>query len=362
MPAIKNQGNNGYLVVDGVIVAGNDSTIIQLNRTIPVSDTASIKVEDGANVQVIGQQGDIYPLTPNGQGRYVSPGLNLNSGQKYQLKIATTDGKQYASDFIEVRQTPPIDSVRWYQDAGNNVNIDVSTHDPSNNTRYYRWEYEETWVFHAKTSSVTDWVNHEEVRRTDQIFFCYPTKKSSSINIFSTSKLADDVTGFVRVTQVPNMHEKMEYKYSILVKQYSLNKDAYNFWSLMKAGTEQLGSLFDPQPGQVPTNIHCLTDTTTPVVGYISAATLQAKRIFIDNAQLKQWTMSPYYTEFDNDCKTRLIPLDSMDYFFPATGYHYFGITGKPLMGPPGFYVQGSICVDCREHIPSSTVKPPFWP
>lgn len=361
MPSLKNQQSNGYLVVDGVIVAGNDSTIIQLNRTMPVSDTASIKFEEGAQVQVVGQQGDVYPLTYIGGGRYISPGLNLAAGQKYHVTIATADGKQYASDFTDVRQTPPIDSVRWYQDEKHNVNIDVSTHDATNNTRYYRWEYEETWVFHARTGSISDWINHQEVPRQQQIYFCYPTVKSTSINVFSTAKLADDVTGFVNVAQVANKEEKIEYKYSILVKQYSLDKNAYDFWLAMKKNTEQLGSLFDPQPGQVPTNIHCLNDSSAIVIGYVSAATLQTKRIFIDNAELTYWVVLPYYEGYENDCKSRLVQPDSMDYFFPADGTRYYGITGRPMFGP-GYYIQGIICVDCREHMPSPVIKPPFWP
>lgn len=361
MPTLANQHGNGYLVVDGVIVAGNDSTIIQLNRTIPVSDTSSIQSVEGAQVQVVGQQGDAYPLISIGGGRYFTVGLNLNPGQKYHVTIATPDGMQYASDFTEVRQTPAIDSVRWSQDDKYNVNIDVSTHDATNNTRYYRWEYEETWVFHARTGSISDWVNHQEVTRQQQIFFCYPTVKSTNINVFSTTKLADDVTGFVRVAQVPNMAEKLEYKYSILVKQYSLDKNAYDFWSAMKKSTEQLGSLFDPQPGQVPTNIHCLTDSSELVIGYISAATLQTKRIFIDNSDLLNWTVLPYYSAYDNECKSRLVQPDSMDYFFPANGTRFYGITGRPLFGT-GYFIQGIVCVDCREHIRSPVIKPPFWP
>jgi len=361
MPSLKNQQANGYLAVDGVIVAGNDSTIIQLNRTVPVSDTSQIQVEDGAQVQVVGQQGDTYPLVPIGSGRYFSGGLNLNPGQKYRLTIATADGKQYASDFTEVRQTPPIDSVRWYQDENFNANIDVSSHDATNNTRYYRWEYEETWVFHARTGSISDWVNHQETLRQQQIFFCYPTEKSTSINVYSTKKLADDVTGFVHVAQVPNMAEKMEYKYSILVKQYSLTKEAYDFWTAMKTNTEQLGSLFDPQPGQAPTNIHCISDSSVPAIGYISVATLQTKRIFINNSELLHWSVDPYYEAYDNECKSRLVMPDSMDYFFPANGTRYYGITGRPMFGP-GFFIQGIICVDCREHIRSPVEKPSFWP
>jgi hypothetical protein len=51
------------------------------------------------------------------------------------------------SEFAEVRITPQLDSVSWKQE-NNGVRIYASTHDPNNNTRYYKWDYEETWEIH----------------------------------------------------------------------------------------------------------------------------------------------------------------------------------------------------------------------
>jgi len=91
---------SNYLVVEGVINSGSDSTGIRLSRTVPLSSTTQVKPELGATVTVLTDAGGNYPLTETGNGYYSAPGLNLNSSAKYGLKIVTSDGKVYQSDFV----------------------------------------------------------------------------------------------------------------------------------------------------------------------------------------------------------------------------------------------------------------------
>jgi hypothetical protein len=45
---------------------------------------------------------------------------------------------------MPVQNNPPIDSISWKRDE-EGVRVFVNTHNPEGNTRYYRWEFEETW-------------------------------------------------------------------------------------------------------------------------------------------------------------------------------------------------------------------------
>src|SRR5580704_2286044 len=130
------KSNLGYLVVDGIIISGQDSTVISLSRTQNIADTIyTINPEPGALVSVIGQNGESFPLAEQTSGRYVTDHLDLNNNETYQLKIITANGNQYLSDSIPVKQTPLIDSVFWTEDSIG-VSIYLNTHDPTNNTRY----------------------------------------------------------------------------------------------------------------------------------------------------------------------------------------------------------------------------------
>ena len=136
-PSVKN--NPFFLVVDGIVVSGNDSTHITLSRTKSLTDSAPTVKELGAQVFVLGESGVSYPFTEIGNGQYATSQLPLNSTEQYQLKISTNDGNEFRSGFSKVLTSPSIDSVYWIQDSSG-VQIYLNTHDPANNTRYYRWE------------------------------------------------------------------------------------------------------------------------------------------------------------------------------------------------------------------------------
>ena len=68
--------------------------------------------------------------------------------------------------------------------------------------------------------------------------------------------------------------------YSINVKQYALSHEAYLFFEKIKKNTEQLGSIFDPQPSELQGNIHCITNPAETVVGYVDISEEKVQRNF----------------------------------------------------------------------------------
>src|SRR6476620_6991009 len=137
----------GLLVVEGSINSGQGPTTIRLSRSSGLEDVA-LKPELGAQVDVEGEDGNDFPLVENGSGEYSNPHLTLNNGVQYRLRIRTTDGKQYASDYTPVKYTPLIDSITW-QRENDGVRIYANARDLQNDTKYYQWKYEETWEIHS---------------------------------------------------------------------------------------------------------------------------------------------------------------------------------------------------------------------
>ena len=136
--------SESYLVIEGVLNAGNGSTSLFLSRTFKLDDTAVLRTELNAMVTVEGKDNTTRQLAMTGDGIYTAPNLNLVLNQEYRLRIVTTAGKEYLSDYVVARQTPPIDDITFHQnDKG--VQIHVTTHDNANGTRYYLWSYDETW-------------------------------------------------------------------------------------------------------------------------------------------------------------------------------------------------------------------------
>ncbi|MGZ3752416.1 MAG: DUF4249 domain-containing protein, partial [Mucilaginibacter sp.] len=367
-PAIA--AGNSYLVVEGVINTGQDSTIIHLSRTVPLSSTVGTNPELSAAIVIESDANGSYSLTESGKGYYSAPGLNLSSSNKYRLKITTADNKIYQSDFVVVKNSPPIDSV-YFQIKSNGIQINADAHDASNSTQYYRWAYDETYETHSAfySSGIVSTTPQDTVlfrEPKDQIYTCWKTTPSNNIVLGSTAKLSQDVIKGSEITSIASSSEKLAVRYSILVKQYALTKEAFNYWQQLKKNTEQLGSIFDAQPSEIAGNIHSITNPSETVIGYISAGTYAKTRIFIDTHDLPTWRSdNPYLgckmdTAYFSHPKTN--NNDVAEYIYSGLEIPIFSIPQHP--GPPlviiAYAASSPDCTDCRLR-GGTNQQPAFW-
>ena len=358
-------GNLNYLVVEGFINIGNDSTIFNLSRTVKVNAGVDTAVETGAILNIEGNDNKSYPVPELGKGKYGVAGLSLDNTKQYRLRIKTTDGNSYLSDFTKAKLTPPIDSVGYTQ-LSNGIQVYVNTHDPNNNTLYYRWAYNETWEFHAFYPSFYYSDGSAIQQRTpDRLnFYCFTNTASTSITLGSSAKLKQDVIYHLPIIFIPATSEKIESRYSILLKQYALTSDEFNYWQSLQKNTEKIGSIFDSQPSEIQGNIHCISNPSLPVVGYVGSTNMQSKRVFIAKTELPtKWIATyPYTCPLDsffycrppyciNDVAAHLIPQPSEE--VPTTAI--FGSDGLPV----GFLGSFNTCIDCT--IRGTKQKPSFW-
>jgi len=359
-PDIKS--NTNYLVVDGFLNAG-DSTTITLSRTRNLGDSVPASPELNAQVSVLGEFGESFLLNGDGNGHYIANTLLLSTTERYRLQILTSDGKKYLSDSVAVATTPPIDSISWKQDtssASNKLGVTVyaNTHDPLNNTRYYRWEYAETWQYHTPYYSDFYYDGTQVVQRTpaEIVYNCWRSAQSTSLLLASSASLNQDVIFEKPIFFIPVGDQRLQVKYSILVKQFALTREAYEYWENLKKNTELTGSIFDPQPSQMNGNLHCVTNPDEVVLGYIGASTAQSQRIFIDNNSTAHWG----FIESPQGCVEIAIPLDSVNYYFKSFIYIPTSALPSPPR-PPGWFASTKACVDCTLQ-GGINVKPAFWP
>ena len=375
-PTIITSGTS-HLVVEGMINTGADTTSIRLTRTIPLSAPSDsiAPVETGATVVIQSDANASYPLSETGNGYYMAAGLNLNPSNKYRLQIRTADNKIYQSDFVAAKNSPPVDSVSFTaQNTG--VQVNVSTHDLSNGTRYYRYDYQETWIIHADYQSLLKVVKTTDIYGNTidtivlrdyahEIYTCWTSDVSSDIILASTDKLSKDVLANSPVTFVDSHSEKLGTRYSILVRQYALTKDAFEYYQQLSKNTQKLGGIFDPQPSSLTGNIHSLTNPAEQVIGFITAGSVAQKRFYIDRSALPAGSQYITSLPFEN-CR-----LYSFLFSNPTNGkndvdlniYHGDAIPispiGLPGQPPKGYFASGGICVDCT--LRGTNVRPAFW-
>ena len=356
-PPLKSTQTN-FLVVEGFI-DGAATTKIKLSRTriLYAGDTANRHNEINANVLIEDDHQNIYSLADAGDGIYSNADtLNLNPAYQYRLHIFTSNGKEYFSDFVSYKPAPLIDTIGWKL-KNNGVQIYVNTHDPNEATRYYRWEFSETWEFHSAypTTLKYDVDNNAVIPRTDQVHICWRSDNFHSVLLGSSAKLSNDVIDQAPLVYIEPHNQKLSVLYSILVKQYALDVNGYNFWVAMKSNTEQVGSIFDPQPNQTNGNIHCTTDTSEKVVGYIGAGNTVEKRVFINN------NLMPAGWNFPEDCLIITVPAnqDSLIYYFRDGGFSPISET-RSQTGQIGYVSSFVQCVECT--LNGTNIKPAFWP
>ena len=346
-----------YLVVDGFINSspGGITTII-LSRTKKLTDTVVNIPEQGAQVAIQSAAGNSYALQETGaNGRYVSDVLTLDNKGQYKIVITTAGNNQYQSDLISVKQTPPIDSIVWRQD-NKGINLYANTHDPLNNTRYYRWQYIQTWEYHSQLETVWGVENGIAYLRTpeQQVHVCYTTTPSSSILTGTSASLAQDRISDALLGNIAQNDSTLNYRSSFLVQQYALTPAAYFYWQIIKKNSEELGSLFDLQPSQLEGNIHNINNAGEPVVGYISATNLQEKRIFINNADLQNW--QPAAGSYN--CMVVDTPQDPNNFLiinYPDTSYApWYYVSMGPLK------LAKKTCLDCTLS-GGVNIKPSYW-
>jgi hypothetical protein len=348
----------GYLVVEGVINNDGDTTNIRLSRTINLNDTGR-RDETGAIVNLEGSDGNSFRLIENFAGNYTIYNVHLNNSFTYRLAIITGNGDQYQSDFVPVRNNPPIDSLNWVRED-NGVKVFINTHDPQNNTRYYQWEFSETWEFHTLYSDCKyiygpdprDAYAVHRLASDPQIFKCWKFNASSEIVLGSSAKLSEDII-HLPVTLIPTASQKLSVLYSIAVKQYSWSKEGYEFLERMKKNTESVGSIFDAQPSELNTNFHCTTNPNQTVIGYFNICTIREKRIFIDNKDLPLWG-------YKIPCQTIAV-VNNPDSIRNSGAYYMLPtVSKKEVFSIEEFYASDKQCVDCRET--GTNVKPDYWP
>jgi len=341
----------GYLVVEGYIT-GNGPSTFKLSRSISLPGDSTIPVVTGAQLQIEGSDNSIYPFTETGNGGYLLTSAGLNSTTQYRLRISNVNNETYLSDFVPYKTTPPIDSVNWISDT-TGVNIYVNTHDPIGNTRYYQWTYNETWEYTSADQSGFVWEHDSLLLATDsnQYYFCYHNDSSSLILIGTTAKLAQDVVYRQPLIFIPINTQALAIEYSVLVSQYALADSAYNYLTLLRSNTEQLGTIFDALPSQPGGNLRCLTHPNETVLGYISAGTIQQERIFINYRQLSNWG---YYPE----CPSK--DTFAIDYEPAMIALFDFGYL--PIYLNRGVLTANfNSCIDCRTQ-GGTTTKPSFMP
>ncbi len=339
--------NDELLTVEGVITDQPEINTIKLHMSVPLWKVSNEKPVKGAKVWLTGEMGRIDSLRETSIGTYATDKTTFQgkTGRKYILHINTPEfygGHSYESIPMEMKPVPPIEEITYNKKVFSpqpwnteGCEIYVNTSDPTNKCSFYKWKYSETWEFHLPFDVPNK--------------ICWITVNSDKVMIKNTSILAENKVSEFPINTIENPVDRLSVKYSILVTQYSLSEDEYNYWESLKNTLDQMGSLYDIVPTSVPNNIYCIENPGEKTLGYFSVSAVSSKRLFIkDNFVGSNIDMCSSDTIFGSQ------PLDQ-------TGPQHLYLVSEHLKDKPPFRIvtYSGACIDCTQR--GSNVKPSFW-
>lgn len=329
--------DKSLLVVEGTLRVGRDTTTIIISKTVNVNEKTNFKPVLKARLSVEDKGGRSIQLAEAGNGKYSYFDLGLVPGNEYRLRIRTSDNREYLSEYVIAKLTPAIDSISWKKE-NEDVFVYANTHDNTGNTRYYKWDFDETWEINSFYRANYQYILGTVIYSPDYHFRCWKYGKSTTINVGSSAHLSSDVISEFPLLIINKGSEKLSVRYSILVRQESLTKKAYEYLLLMKKNTESLGSIFDPLPSDLKGNFQCISNPDEGVIGFLTASSLTQKRFFITQAETK-WS---YGQNCDVILPVRNNP-DSIKTYMPTyLPFHFEIIDLKEY-----YLTAAPPCVDC---------------
>ena len=349
------------LVVQAIIAADDGLQEIVISKSTSVDETKLVTLS-GCSV-VVEDSGE-HRFTFNEAGetgcyRGYLEGSAVVVGNKYRLRLKTPEGKEYVSRFEKLMPCPDVSFVYYEVQTQptpdkkvnkNGLQFYIDYKGDDNYGRFYRWELTQTYEYHS-TWPLDKWLDvdgpHDLIRPDYSNYTCYKTDKLDDIFVLSTDGFAQNRFTKYKLHFVPDQTQVLQYRYNLLVRQYSLTQSAFNYWENLKKNNQEAANLFGRQPANVKGNILNVNDTTEVVLGYFGVSVVKSKRVRVDPVPGLRFNKL-------NKCRAA-----KQDGPLPDARPIYFvedyDVDGNSYMG-----IAGADCIFCQM-FGGTTQKPTYW-
>lgn len=343
-----------HVYVDGGITNEAPPYTVKLYVSAPLEDPQRIPYTN-CHVTLHENTGQSEILTETEPGVYKSSagGIRGKAGNAYRIDIETPDGTKYQSEFATMKPTVGIDTVYGQVTGKEQLNSPydlkgyqfyISSRKGDDET-YLLWELEETYEYTAdyQYAGMLYQGRMYEPQVGDTLYRCWNTRYvheifTANTNNLQTPKIKDKPLHFVG-----NQSKQLQEKYSLLARQYTIDRAAFAYWDDVREQISGGDFLSVRQPFQIQGNVYNPEDEEEAVLGYFTVASVDEERIFITPTM--NIDISKCYVQYG------VINLYQMSYRKRI----YFGY------GPRGSGVVSEECVDCRSE-GGKLEQPEFWP
>jgi hypothetical protein len=355
------------LVIEGFLNGTSKEVVVNISHAQSLGSNESPEMETHAVVSIHLDDGTQIALAQSSDGVYTRTNLDIDPKRKYQLRVFTPTAS-YESDFVDLQQAPPIGTVEIEpREDRTALEVLVSSEDPTGSTRYYRWDFIETWEYTALFRSDFQLVNRSPVPRPagEGVYRCYRSQSSTRILVGTSVHLSGDVINDQLIATIPVGDQRTAARYSIEVEQRGISKDEFEYLKQLQQSTEGMGGLFDPLPSQLYGNVKNIDNNSVPVLGYFSAGSTHKMRTFFTRSDLPE---SMKVLPGMGTCKQDTICVAIPNPYGLKCNTELKTMTGKEVITGTlfkefetiGFLWSTPECADCRTQ-GGVTKMPDFW-
>ena len=282
----------------------------------------------GATVWITDDANQRLDLEEISEGKYQSDSNSSfigTVGRAYILHIEV-DGHSIESEPEKLVPTPPITAMRveadeqiFISDLGNEIvtpgfQVFVDTETLGGTGTYLKWDYRGVYV--VKTPAPT----------IPRALACFIPDEdpTENLNVFGVeTNQKQPILGIPMKFFTPTV--KFDTIYFFVLKQFSLNRDAFEFWNAVQLQRKSTGSIFDPVPGTIEGNMRDINDPENLVLGYFTVSSVTEEQLSITRLELEQFGLQfkvpfPECFQFSpnpiNYCDSCIL-LDNSSYNFP---------------------------------------------
>ncbi len=296
----KEEGEHMNLVVSGDILIGETSRIT-LGYVYPV----------GSPVGAMRKEFPMGTLTLEGDGGFSCKGEYQYRGvysfdtstapanQRYRLNIRLLDGQEYASEWLGVYQAPAVSDLRA-EPADNGLQLFISL-DGADSLWNFRWDYTETWEYHADFVPVLMFVPglpdgdnedpgkiYRERYPEEDYYYCWTSRQSVEPGLASAEGQSGNRIKDRLMMTIPYTDPRISTLYCIDVTASGLSPGGRAYLQHLHDISNNTGSLFSPTPSEMPGNIRCLSDPAQVALGYLNAVQRTTSRLFVPPTYYKR--------------------------------------------------------------------------
>ena len=342
------------LVVNGFITNEKGPYTIRLSVTSPVDKRLYIPFS-GCVISIFDNMGFSEVLTELEPGVYSTSesGIQGVIGNEYRIFIVTPEGVEYKTEFQKMNEPVEIDSVYAkllkkesfdypFGLSGYQFYVDSKIAPKSDN--YLLWNMIETYQYTADYQLYGIWDGKREryvflgeLPEFENVYRCWNTKNVNYIITGKTTNLSIPKISKQPLHFVSTETKKLQERYSLLLKQYSIGKEAYYYWRSIEEMISEENPLFATQPYNVKGNVVNVNNSDELVFGYFTVGSVSQNRIFVNR---------PYVTFYYETC--------SFSYSNNRPPPVYFVLTDTSVV------MVSRHCIDCRSE-GGETSKPDFW-